>query len=244
MNDTTVKDETQIANSMEEKSEDESDDEDDEISEDSEVSLETFIRQQQQTIIRRVEDKQTQQTRDIKNKSEPQNTTEGVTGPVPTQTETSTQTESSTQNSALPTQSESPRHSFSRFQTEVIGSETATTTELTEDADTNTETATNTNTGITGTADTICDPSNALEAEPRFSEIQVTQHTLIVEVFPAGVAIPGIDSENQKQQQNQQQLAISTYFSSQMLPKSDKTIKKRGKRKNDSVEGKDAKRKK
>lgn len=58
-----------------------------------------------------------------------------------------------------------------------------------------------------------------------FSEIEVTQHTLVVEVFPSNVAPPGSGKGDV------QQHAISHYFSSQTLPKNDKTLKRQGKNK-------------
>lgn len=63
-----------------------------------------------------------------------------------------------------------------------------------------------------------------------FSDIEVTRHTLIVEVFSKNVAIPDI-SKKKETVDPQQQHAISRYFSSQALPKNDKQIQQRGKNK-------------
>jgi hypothetical protein len=54
-----------------------------------------------------------------------------------------------------------------------------------------------------------------------YSEVEVTQHSLVVEVFPVNITIPGT---KKKSEIVEPQHAISHYFSSQALPKSDKYL--------------------
>ncbi len=53
-----------------------------------------------------------------------------------------------------------------------------------------------------------------------YSEIEVTQHSLVVEIFPVNITIPGTKKKSDIEPQH----AISHYFSSQALPKSDKDL--------------------